>query len=107
MGTGTYYSWYYLVIHLYALGDDSMKKQEIVTFKVDQNLFKIIKEIPNRSEFIRQAIISALGSVCPLCNGTGMLTPSQKQHWDDFSEDHSMETCMDCNERYIVCSSKI
>ena len=82
-----------------------MKKQEIVTFKVDENLYKIIKEIPNRSEFIRSAIIAALGSVCPLCNGTGMLTPDQKQHWDKFSENHSVETCMECNERYIVCSN--
>ena len=82
-----------------------MKKQEIVTFKVDEKLYKIIKEIPNRSEFIRSAIISALGIVCPLCNGTGMLTPEQKIHWDDFATDHSVETCIECNERYIVCSN--
>lgn len=82
-----------------------MKKQEVVTFKVDENLFKIIREIPNRSEFIRSAILNALGSVCPLCNGKGMLTPDQKQHWDVFAADHSIETCLECNERYIVCSN--
>ncbi len=81
-----------------------MKKQEIVTFKVDENLYQIIKSIPNRSEFIRSAIISALGSVCPLCSGTGILTPGQKQHWDDFAAHHSVETCLDCHERYLVCS---
>lgn len=80
-----------------------MKKQEIVTFKVDQQLFKIIQEIPNRSEFIRSAILSALDSICPLCNGSGTLTPNQKQHWKDFSERHSVETCNECNERYLVC----
>ena len=84
-----------------------MKKQEIVTFKVDEKLYKIIKGIPNRSEFIRSAIISALGSVCPLCNGTGMLTPEQKLHWDDFSADHSVKICIECNERYIVCSNAL
>jgi len=82
-----------------------MKKQEIITFKVDEKLFQSIKSIPNRSEFIRSAIIEALGSICPLCNGTGMLNPEQKQHWDDFAEDHSVETCVECNERYLVCSN--
>ncbi|HON38246.1 MAG: CopG family transcriptional regulator [Desulfomonilia bacterium] len=81
-----------------------MKKQEIVTFKVDRNLFEIIQGMPNRSEFIRSAVLAALGSICPLCNGTGILTPNQKQHWDDFSEAHSVETCEDCRERYLVCS---
>ncbi|HNY64568.1 MAG TPA: ribbon-helix-helix domain-containing protein [Deltaproteobacteria bacterium] len=80
-----------------------MKKQEIVTFKVDEQLFKVIQEIPNRSEFIRSAILSALDSVCPLCNGTGTLTPNQKQHWQDFAERHSVETCGECNERHLVC----
>jgi hypothetical protein len=80
-----------------------LKKQEIVTFKVDESLFKIIQDIPNRSEFIRSAILTALDSICPLCNGSGTLTPNQKQHWVDFSERHSVETCGECNERHLVC----
>lgn len=80
-----------------------MKKQGVVTFKVDENLMEVIKSIPNRSEFIRNAIISALGSICPLCSGTGILTPNQKQHWDEFSADHQVRTCGDCQERYLVC----
>jgi hypothetical protein len=80
-----------------------VKKQEIVTFKVDEQLFKVIQEIPNRSEFIRSAILTALDSICPLCNGSGTLSPNQKQHWNDFSERHSVQTCGDCNERHLVC----
>ena len=82
-----------------------MKKQETVTFKVDEGLFRIIQDMPNRSEFIRSAILAALGSVCPLCSGTGILTPNQKQHWNDFSEAHAVETCKDCLERHLVCLS--
>lgn len=81
------------------------KKQEIITFKVDEDLGEAIREIPNRSEFIRTAIIAALGSVCPLCNGTGTLTPNQKRHWDDFSADHSVERCGECDERVLVCAN--
>ena len=79
------------------------KKQSIITFKVDTDLLEAIKEIPNRSEFIRSAIINALGSVCPLCNGSGMLTPNQKNHWDDFTADHSLKACDDCHENILVC----
>ncbi|HHO75565.1 MAG TPA: CopG family transcriptional regulator [Deltaproteobacteria bacterium] len=81
-----------------------MKKQEIVSFKVDEKLFQIIKSLPNRSEFIRCAIIQAMGSMCPLCDGTGILNPEQKQHWDNFAANHSVEICEECNEQYLVCN---
>ncbi|HOS98304.1 MAG TPA: CopG family transcriptional regulator [Deltaproteobacteria bacterium] len=80
-----------------------MKKQGVITFKVDEGLLQIIRDIPNRSEFIRCAILSALGSTCPLCNGTGILTPNQKGHWEDFCANHTVQTCSDCRERYLVC----
>ena len=79
------------------------KKQSVITFKVDDELYQAIKNIPNRSEFIRSAILGALGSVCPLCNGSGMLTKNQKRHWDDFSLDHSVRLCNECHENILVC----
>jgi hypothetical protein len=79
------------------------KKQSIITFKVDDELFRAIKNIPNRSKFIRTAILNALGSVCPLCEGSGMLTKNQKRHWDEFSVNHSLRLCEDCNENILVC----
>lgn len=84
-----------------------IKKQEIITFKVDNNLREAIKNIPNRSEFIRSAIVAALGSVCPLCNGSGMLTKNQKSHWDEFSMGHSLETCDECKETILVCGNPL
>lgn len=81
-------------------------KSEIVTFKADEKLLAALEGIPNRSEFIRNAVLSALGSVCPLCDGTGILTPSQKDHWDDFTADHDVEECSDCHELYVVCANK-
>ena len=53
------------------------EKQGVITFKVDAELLEIMKDIPNRSAFIRQAVVNALGVICPICNGSGMLTPSQ------------------------------
>ena len=81
-------------------------KSEIITFKVDDSLLKAMRGIPNRSEFIRSAVLAALDNTCPLCNGTGILTPNQKLHWDDLAVDHSIEECGKCHEMYIFCTNK-
>jgi hypothetical protein len=82
------------------------KKSEIVTFKVDESLREALRDIPNRSSFIRSAVLAALDSTCPLCSGTGILTPGQRGHWDSFLKDHAVEKCSDCEELHLVCSRK-
>ncbi len=82
------------------------KKEEVISFKVDEAMMEILRNIPNRSEFIRKAIVDALGVVCPLCCGSGVLTPSQYDHWKDFSVHHSLNHCEDCREMYLVCSKE-
>jgi len=79
-------------------------KPEVVTFKADEALLDAMKGIPNRSEFIRSAVLAALDSTCPLCGGTGILTPHQKQHLTELERDHSIEECSDCHEMHIVCT---
>ena len=85
-----------------------MKKQksEIITFKVDESLAEMIKHLPNRSEFIRTAVLNALDNTCPLCNGTGLLSPEQKKHWASLAKDHHIEECDECHENYLVCTKK-
>ncbi len=78
-------------------------RQEIITFKADPSLLDALKGIANRSEFIRTAVLAALDSVCPLCRGTGILKPHQKNHWQEFAADHSLSECDDCHELYLVC----
>jgi hypothetical protein len=79
------------------------QKQIVVTFKTDESLIEALKAVPNRSEFIRTAILAALDSQCPLCGGRGTLTPNQKRHWETFSEYHVFEECDDCHEVRITC----
>jgi len=62
-----------------------------------------MKDIPNRSEFIRHAILAALDSACPLCSSTGVLSPNQKKHLADFLADHSLQECERCNGLRFVC----
>ncbi|MBN2385119.1 CopG family transcriptional regulator [bacterium] len=83
------------------------KKQEIMTFKVDNALSEILRNMPNRSDFIRNAILSALENICPLCQGTGILTLQQRKHYDDFIQDHTIEECTHCHAHHFVCQSRI
>ena len=69
----------------------AQRKPDIITFKVADSLLGAMRGIPNRSEFIRTAILSALDSVCPLCKGSGILTPNQKKHWTDLAPNHFVE----------------
>lgn len=78
-------------------------KPEIVTFKVDEDLMDLMKGIPNRSAFIRTAILRSLESACPLCKGTGVLSPKQKEHWDTFANSHPLAECEDCHELHLQC----
>ena len=80
------------------------RKSEIITFKADPTLLEAMQGLTNRSSFIRAAILSALENVCPLCMGTGILTPNQRQHWTAFSRHHTVQECNDCNELHLVCS---
>jgi hypothetical protein len=83
-----------------------MRKELIITFKADAALAEALRGVPNRSEFIRSAILAALQNSCPLCRGTGILTPQQKKHWDAFARAHRLETCDDCDAFHLVCPAR-
>lgn len=79
------------------------RKEEIITFKVDHALAEELRHMPNRSDFIRHAVLRAMQNACPLCGGTGVLTASQMEHWREFEEHHHMEECDTCHEAHLVC----
>jgi hypothetical protein len=79
------------------------KKQDVITFKVDDSLREALEQVPNRSEFIRSAIQAALEGTCPLCRGTGTLSPKQRRHWEAFARGHALRTCEDCHAVHLVC----
>lgn len=78
-------------------------KPEVVSFKADPALIEAMAGIDNRSQFIRAAILAALDGVCPLCQGTGILTPQQRRHWDDFARRHRIRRCGTCDAPHLVC----
>lgn len=84
----------------------SSPKAEIITFKADASLLKALRGVSNRSEFIRTALLRALENVCPLCGGTGALTPRQREHWEKFTQHHTLAECEDCHELHLVCENE-
>ncbi|MBN2566159.1 MAG: CopG family transcriptional regulator [Candidatus Eisenbacteria bacterium] len=84
----------------------SSNRKEVVSFKADGALLEALQGVRNRSAFIRDAILAALDSTCPLCSGSGTLTPNQMKHWQELAADHSIERCEHCSEIRIVCSNR-
>ena len=64
-----------------------------------------MRSVENRSEFIRSAILTALQSGCPLCKGSGVLTPDQRRHWDAFAANHKLAECGNCHAVHLVCGA--
>jgi hypothetical protein len=81
-------------------------KDQIISFKADEALVEAMSGIPNRSEFIRSAILAALDGPCPLCRGTGVLSAQQRRHWQELQANHAIETCAECHESRIVCRAE-
>ena len=78
------------------------RKDAIITFKVDESLMGAMRGIPNRSEFIRCAILGALDSTCPVCKGTGMLTLEQREEWHECMSFSKVEKCDSCTSMRVV-----
>ncbi len=83
---------------------NSQYKESVITFKADMSLLDALKNVPNRSEFIRAAILAALENHCSLCRGTGVLTPNQMKHWEEFARHHPLRECDDCHEVHLSCA---
>jgi hypothetical protein len=81
-----------------------MARPATITFKAEAELADALARLPNKSEFIRQAVLAALGATCPLCGGTGFLSEAQQAHWDRFSRHHGVVECEDCHEPHLVCA---
>ena len=79
------------------------KKSAVITFKAEGKMLEALNDIPNRSEFIRAAVLNALSETCPLCGGAGFLNAKQRQHWEEFSSQHTIRHCRKCDALTFEC----
>jgi hypothetical protein len=51
------------------------RKSRLVAFVADEELAAFLASLPNRSQYIRRALLTELHRLCPACGGTGYLPP--------------------------------
>ncbi len=61
-------------------------REIMITIRVDSCLANMLKGIPNRSAFIRDAILDALARQCPACHGAGILAVAARPDQEKASE---------------------
>lgn len=79
------------------------KKNTVISFKAEEELLVALEKLPNKSEFIRGAILHALRETCPLCGGVGFLNEKQRRHWKTFAREHTIRRCGSCDGLSIEC----
>lgn len=72
------------------------QKKQIVAFKVEDDLADFLDALPNKSEFIRKAILAQFGMTCPLCTGTGVVDKGVHDHFEPVIADHNSRPCEKC-----------
>jgi hypothetical protein len=76
--------------------DEKDKKSQIVAFKVEDELAEFLDKLPNKSEFIRRAILAQFNMTCPLCTGSGVVPAGIHHHFSEVIEHHSARPCEKC-----------
>ena len=76
--------------------DKKPGKSQIVAFKVEDDLAKFLDNLPNKSEFIRKAILAQFGMTCPLCAGTGVVDKGVHDHYESVIATNNTRPCEKC-----------
>jgi len=75
-------------------------KQTVVSFRVDQHLAEILNDIPDKSTFIRDAILQRFHAVCPFCRGRGVLPQLLADWLKAHTPDFEAVVCTCCHFAY-------
>ncbi len=72
------------------------QKSNIVAFKVEDELAVFLNNLPNKSEFIRKAILAQFGMTCPLCTGSGVVPRGVHEHYGPVIKAQNKRPCEKC-----------
>ncbi len=76
--------------------DSKQQKSQIVAFKVEEDLAEFLDKLPNKSEFIRKAILAQFGMNCPLCVGSGVVPRGVHDHFKPVIAGNTERPCEKC-----------
>jgi hypothetical protein len=77
-------------------------KSKIVAFKVEEDLADFLDNLPNKSEFIRKAILAQFGMTCPLCAGSGVVPRGVHEHYKPLIAEHDKRACEKCRSEVSI-----
>lgn len=77
-------------------------KDRVVAFKVEQELANLLDKLPNKSAFIRKAIIAQLSMACPLCNGRGTVPRGVHDHYAPVLLRFNTRPCDGCGDELAL-----
>jgi hypothetical protein len=70
----------------------------LVAFKVEPELADLLNRLPNKSDFIRKAIVAHLGLTCPLCHGKAIVSRGIYSHFAALIQTHRVQACAGCGD---------
>jgi hypothetical protein len=76
------------------------QKQTVVSFRVDQHLAEVLNALPDKSSFIRDAILQRFHTACPFCEGRGVLPLAIAEWLQARLPDFEEIECDCCHFRY-------
>ena len=80
-------------------------KTAVVAFKVEKELAAILNQLPNKSAFIRKAIVAQLDMACPLCHGSGLLPKGLHDHFAPLLNQLNHRHCEGCGTDSVISSA--
>ncbi|GMV96903.1 MAG: hypothetical protein AMXMBFR83_12630 [Phycisphaerae bacterium] len=75
-------------------------KQTVVSFRVDRHLAELLDALPDKSTFIRDAIMQRFYTVCPCCDGRGVLPKLIADWLASQLPDFEAVECTCCHYQY-------
>lgn len=72
-------------------------RDRIISFKVNAELGRLLDALPNKSDFIRQAILTQFRAICPFCRGKGVVPSGLGEHYTAVFACHRHVRCAGCS----------
>ncbi len=78
-------------------GPSRSPKDQVMAFKVDAALARLLGSVKNKSELIRDAVYAYLGHLCPLCEGKGTIPANRVHEIELLLTQLEFATCSGCH----------
>lgn len=77
-------------------------KSRTVAVKVEEEIADFLDRLPNKSDFIRQAILAQFRMACPLCTGSGTVPRGLGDHFAPVVQRNRGKKCEKCGRADVI-----